>query len=317
LDRALAVKHYPAMTHYLEALEVAYAANQPAPIRDKEFLPDLIAGLNAADPRRKLEYCRLEALEAESICQSSLVDRLSAGLGQGSAWCTVLDEAGGHRTALSIQCSSSSHDASLVLVDSLAIDADDTFEQERWLGITQALEKALQAKLGGTAPVRLRLTVAGSDAQRSGEGCAIFAISAARKLASEPVIARLHGKVLDTIRNGTGSPGFGVLPPYLLPPAFFKHANSGRDIRDYLVARSDAAQAAAQSQGPRLVVDPIVNKKGQSLLQRHASHLVERPASVGDKMIRFSNSYEAKRIELVHVALAHLAAAKEGMQSSI
>jgi hypothetical protein len=317
LDRTLAAKHYPAMARYLEVLEAAYASNQPAPIRDKEFLPDLIAGLNAADPRRKLEYCRLAALDAESVCESSLVDRLSEGLGKGSAWCTLLDEAGGHRTALGIQCSSTSRDASLVLVDSLAIDVEDPFEQERWLGITQALEKALQAKLGGTAPVRLRLTVAGSDAQRSGEGCAIFAISAARKLASEPAIARLHGKVLDAIRHGMGSPGFGVLPPHLLPPAFFKHANSGRDIRDYLAARSGAAQAAAQYQGPRLVVDPIVNKKGQSLLQRHASHLVERPASVGDKMIRFSNSYEAKRIELVRVALAQLTAAKEGMRSSI
>jgi hypothetical protein len=155
-------------------------------------------------------------------------------------------------------------------VDSLAIDADDPFEKRRWLGITQGLEKALQAKLGGDAPVRLRLTVAGSDAQRSAEGCAVFAISAARKLASDPAIARLHGRVLDLIRGGTGSSGFGVMPPHLLPPAFFKHANSGRDIRDYLVARA----GAAQPQGPRHVIDPIVNKKGQSLLQRHASHLV-------------------------------------------
>lgn len=122
----------------------------------------------------------------------------------------------------------------------------------------------------------------------------------------------MHGRVLDLIRGGTGSPGFGVMPAHLLPPAFFKHANSGRDIRDYLVARSGAAQAAAQPLGPRQVIDPIVNKKGQSLLQRHASHLVERPASMGDKMIRFSNSYEAKRIELVRIALAQLAAAKEG-----
>jgi hypothetical protein len=176
LDRSLAAKHYPALAHYLEALEAAYAANKPAPIRDKEFLPDLIAGLNAADPRRKLDYCRL-----------------AAGLGQGGAWCALLDEAGGHRTALGIRCSSTSRDASLVLVDSLAIDADDPFEKRRWLGITQGLEKALQAKLGGDAPVRLRLTVAGSDAQRSAEGCAVFAISAARKLASDPAIARTAG----------------------------------------------------------------------------------------------------------------------------
>jgi hypothetical protein len=251
------------------------------------------------------------------VCRSSLVDRLSAGLGKGGAWCTVLDEAGGHRTALGIQCSSTSHDASLVLVDSLDIDADDEFEQERWLGITQALEKALQAKVGGTAPVRLLLTLAGSEAQRSGEGCEIFAISAARKLASEPAIAHLHGKALDSIRGGTGSPGFEALRSQELPPAFFKHANSGRDIRDYLVARSRAAQTAADPQGPRLVIDPIVNKKGQSLRERHESHLVERPASVGNKTIRYSNSYEAKRIELVRVALAPLTAAKEGMRSSI
>ena len=80
------------------------------------------------------------------------------------------------------------------------------------------------------------------------------------------------------------------------------------------MARSGAAQAAPQPLRPRQVIDPIVNQKGQSLLQRHASHLVERPASVGDKMIRFSNSYEAKRIELVRIALAQLAAAKEAGQ---
>lgn len=163
LDRTLAAKHYPAMAHYLAALEAAYASNQPAPIRDKDFLPDLIAGLNAADPRRKLEYCRLAALDTESVCASSLVDRLAEGLAKGGAWCTLLDEAGGHRTALGIQCSSTSRDASLVLVDSLAIDVDDPFEQERWLEVTQGLEKALQAKLGGDSPVRLRLTLAGSD----------------------------------------------------------------------------------------------------------------------------------------------------------
>lgn len=314
LDRTLAAKHYPAMTHYLQALEAAYAANKPAPIRDKEFLPDLIAGLNAADPRRKLEYCRLAALDAESVCASSLVDRLAEGLGKGGAWCTLLDEAGGHRTALGIHCSSTSPHASLVLVDSLEIDADDDFEQQRWLGITRALEQALQAKQGGAEPVRLHLTVAGSEAQRSGEGCAIFAISAARKLASEPAITRLHGKVLGAIHNGTEMPGFHVLPSHQLPPAFFKHANSSRDLRDYLVARSRAAQAAPQPQGPLRVNDPIVNKKGQSLTKRFASHVVERPASSGDKMIRFSNSYEAKRIELVRIALAQLAAAKESGQ---
>jgi len=299
------------MAHYLEALECAYAANRPAPIRDKEFLPDLIAGLSAADPRHKLEYCRLGALDAESICESTLVDRLSQELGKGGQWCTVLDEPDGHRTALGIQCSNTSHDASLVLVDSLAIDLDDDFEQERWREIAPALEKALQAKLGGTAPVRLRLTLAASDIQRSGEGCAIFAISAARKLASEPAIARLHGQALQSIRDGTGSPGFEVLPPHELPPAFFKHANSARDIEDYLVARAGAARTAEPPGNRRLVTDPIVNKKGQSLRERHASHLVERPASVGDKMIRYSNSYEAKRIELVRVALAQLVAAKE------
>ena len=314
LERTLAAKHYPAMAHYLQALEAAYAANQPAPIRDKEFLPDLIAGLNAADPRHKLDYCRLAALDAESVCASKLVDRLAAGLGKGGAWCTLLDEAGGHRTALGIQCSSSSPHASLVLVDSLEIDARDEFEQARWLGITRALEQSLTHKMGGAAPIRLHLTVAGSEAQRSGEGCAIFAISAARKLASEPAIARLHGKVLNAVGGGTGLPGFHVLPSHHLPPAFFKHANSGRDIRDYLVARSQAAQAGAQPLGPLRVIDPIVNKKGQSLLQRHASHVVERPASSGDKMIRFSNSYEAKRIELVRIALAQLAAAKESGQ---
>ena len=61
------------MAHYLQALEGAYAANKPAPIRDKDFLPDLITGLNAADPRRKLDYVRLAALDAESVCASSLV----------------------------------------------------------------------------------------------------------------------------------------------------------------------------------------------------------------------------------------------------
>lgn len=50
-----------------------------------------------------------------------------------------------------------------------------------------------------------------------------------------------------------------------------------------------------------------VNKKGQTLLQRHAGHSVTRESrQEPGRMLTYSTSYEAKRIDMIREALAHL-----------
>ncbi len=56
----------------------------------------------------------------------------------------------------------------------------------------------------------------------------------------------------------------------LLPPSLYKHATSKRVLNDYWVKRMSSS---LKGEGP----DSKVNKKGQTLLERHAANEIQRP----------------------------------------
>jgi hypothetical protein len=321
-DREVASKHYPKLTAYLERLEKAYLSDeipQADDIKDIDHLGDMIAGLNAADPALKLEYYKASEGDDEqfSLRGSPLTDRLAAELGKGTAWRGILD-IDDHRTALSIKCSSSSNDVSMVLVNSIGLDLPD-IEQVRgqFRNALEELRATLQQRLGPSAPpVRLDMVFTGSDVQKPREGCCIFALSAAKKMASDPAIEGLHRSTLQDLADGALWPGVVRVPAdVLLPPSFFKHATSRSVVGRYTEARRlDHALAVRRGAGDGEGRDPFagpdahVNKKGQSLQQRFESHLVHRADRDRGVNRTYSNSYEAKRIEIIKTALAHLTA---------
>ncbi|MFV8535895.1 type III effector protein, partial [Ralstonia pseudosolanacearum] len=96
----------------------------------------------------------------------------------------------GHSIAMGVQCSRSSNDVSILVIDSGSADREVT---KKWRGVVQAIAPDIQAKLGPSAsPVRLRVQFFAINTQRSQEGSGIFALSAAKKMASDRAIRGLQ-----------------------------------------------------------------------------------------------------------------------------
>jgi hypothetical protein len=316
----VAARHHPELTAYLADLELARAEGRTPDTADAHFLPELVQGLNAAHPGLKLErhFFELGAPESELLA-SSLAQRLQQSLGSGQTWRGVLTD-GDHGTALSVQFSGHTPDVSMLLVDSLKWSPGDVDRKRTaWQRTLNTLSAALQAKMPQlTPPVRLHLATVVSDVQKSSEGCHIFALSAALKMASDPAIQALHERVLFGLLTGRVPPGVNHLDgPRNLPPSMFKHATSKTVLQRYIRVsgeRRRAAQARREAgftgwQRVRADTMASVNKKGQTLLERHAAHLVTRADRTRPgRMLTYSNSYELKRIDLVRQALAHLTA---------
>ena len=122
--------------------------------------------------------------------------------------------------------------------------------------------------------------------------------------------------MLQGIASGRIRPGVNHLSAdRLLPPSFFKHATSGNVIGRYVDA-CDAGRTAAEARRQAGFTgwqrdwpdgQAPVNKKGQTLQQRHAAHSITRESRRDPgRLLTYSNSYEAKRIELIREALTHL-----------
>lgn len=328
LNLDVARKHYPELTSYLERLEAAYKDNTNLwPVEDIDHLPDIIAGLNAADPALKLYF---EVILDEDhpdfsrecmpalIRQSGLAKQIEAELQLEPAnrstngWRAIIDDGGRHRIAMSVQCSKSSNDVSMLVVDSLNL-------QRKWDDVLRVIASNVQSKLDPSAPpIRLHLAFFGAQTQKTDEGCAIFSLSAAKKMASDPAIQTLHDRLLQGLAIGRIAPGVNILTAARhLPPSMFKHATSRRVLENYVKLqrrhRDEAMERARNGfKGwERPIVDPDgkVNKQGQTLLQRYEAHETERLHPLG-YLHMYSTSYEAKRIEMIRTALAHLTVGK-------
>ncbi|WP_140629755.1 YopJ family acetyltransferase [Methylibium rhizosphaerae] len=301
-DRELAAQRQPGLMNYLLELEAAYLENRTPVVKDAEHLDALIAGLNRAEPGLHLERNDVMKFELQdAIDDYPLVRRLAEGLGTSAAWRMIInnDDDTDHRSALSVKCNPSSRDASLILVESLG---DKEQVMDLWQDLLPRVTDALRRRLPGDPPVRLHLAVANTTAQRTPEGCDIFALAAARKMASEPQIARLHDAILAKPPADASGSHITPLPATLLPASLLKHSTSGTALLDSLFQR-DASPHAQKQDG---VFNPVVNRDGQTLLERWTSHLTHRWDAKAEKPRTYSNSYEAKRIDLVRTALAHL-----------
>ncbi|HEY9106123.1 MAG TPA: YopJ family acetyltransferase [Roseateles sp.] len=315
---AVAARHFPELAGYLQELEQALHEGRTPDTADALHMPELVEGLNLADRSLKLEsHLFVLGEPAPVMLQSSLAQRLRDSLGSGQAWRGVISD-GDHGAAISLRFSTSSNDVSMLLVDSLAWSQRDVDQKRRaWQAVLATLTPALQDRAGPqAAPVRLHLGMFATDVQRTPEGCHIFALSAAKKLASDPAVAALHERALQGIATGRIRPGVNHLnADRLLPPSLFKHATSGRVVERYVDA-CDAGRSAAEARRQAGFTgwqrdwpdgQAPVNKQGQNLQQRHAAHSITRESrKAPGRLISYSNSYEAKRIELIREALTHL-----------
>lgn len=90
-----------------------------------------------------------------------------------------------------------------------------------------------------------------------------------------------------------------------MPPSLYKHATSKRVLDAYVAERARGALFRVMGRP-----DGKVNKKGQTLVERYAAHEIqrrERPVDYNVPLLcTYSNSYEAKRIDLIWTALAAL-----------
>ncbi len=317
----LARKHHPALTRYLARLEVAHQSNITLdPIEDIDHMEAIIEGLNLADPMLNLHFDKMGAEDGrEQIRGYVLAKKLEVELRlepyqrSSDGWREIIDD-GEHRIAMGVQCSKSSNDVSIVVIDSRSIDlASFTAGSGRkWDRVRQAITSSIQAKLGPSAPpVRLQVTFFATNTQKSPEGGAIFAISAAKKLASDPAIRTFQDSVLRKMAAGRYHGGVQFAEEgdaaRLLPPSLYKHTTSRRVLDQYSMARARHSSAGLDRPDGR------VNKKGQTLRERHTAHTIQRmDFTVDYPLLRtYSNSYEAKRIDFIRTALAHLTAQSE------
>jgi hypothetical protein len=299
-DRKLAAELHPGLAGYLNELEAAYRENRTPAVEDNEHLKLIVEGLNRADPGLRLEHDAV--MQFEPACwveKYKLTERLLQGLGRGDSWRMVIDDGDvEHRYAMSVQCSATSHEASLILVDSLEEATEVESRIASWNDILGRIGAVLRERMPGDQPVKLHLAVASTTTQRTNEGCDIFALSAARKMAAEPDFARLHHAALADIRAGHTNERVVALPATALPPSFFKHSTSGNDLLDNLFHRDAVGRDA--------MFNPVVNGDGQTLLERWTSHMTQRWDDAASKARWYSNSYEAKRIDLIRTALSAL-----------
>jgi hypothetical protein len=316
----VAARHYPELAQYLEALETALRQGRTPATADAWHLPELIEGLNLADPTLKLErHLFVLGSAAPEVLASSLAERLRKSVGTEDAWRGVVTD-GDHGAAISLRFRDQSNDVSMLLVDSSAWTPHDVDrKRQAWRDTLGILTRDLQARADPQlGPVRLHLGITASDVQKTREGCHIFALSAAKKLASDPAIASLHERALLGLGSGRIPAGVNNLnASRLLPPSLFKHATS-RGVLDRYIAATDAGRAAAQARRQAGFTgwqrdwpdgQAPVNKKGQNLLERHAAHSISRQDPVNrNRQLSYSNSYEIKRIEMVRQALVHLTA---------
>ncbi|MFD2300009.1 YopJ family acetyltransferase [Paracidovorax citrulli] len=324
-DEELAAQRKPHLLSYLRLLESRMADRTERPVtgdtnEDMYHLDDLMQALNTADPSLQL---RRYAFEFDQRCtglaQSGLVSHLLQGMQNQAQWNAIFDRDGKHRSAASIRCAE--HAASFVVVDSLAADSiTEKAHTDIWQRVLGQLQWFLERKRNFAEPhVQLRAHVVFTHAQKSSEGCTIFALSAARKMASATAIADLHQQALAPRPSDSwAEPEVKFLAASVLPPAFMKHATSASVLRDYLEKRRQGPVALEPGHG-------AVNKRGETLLERHAAYAVTRPKApapeptwmtpilqclgldTGPNMVTYSDSYAHKRIEFVRLALAHFA----------
>ncbi len=182
------------------------------------------------NPNRFAGYVLAKKLEAELW----LEPRQRSSMGGGE----IIDD-GDHRIAMGVQCSKTSNDASIIVIDSG--HGPCVFQSRKRAEVAACIRGHYikhPSKLGPSAPpVRLQVTFFATNTQKSPEGSDIFALSAAKKMASDPAIRMLPSSMLRMMAKGRFHGGIQFVKEgkaaQLLPPSLYKHATSKRVLNDF------------------------------------------------------------------------------------
>lgn len=312
---------------------------------DKLAMPAIVAALNAEDPGLRLVYAHVDlpgdqdGPPGNEGFGSREWTRFLAAAGPGR-WRVVLDNMT-HNLALDVHLEGSPgqagrHGSVVHLSPSMPHGADP---------LITAAEMASQLCLPPDWP----LLIADMPAQQSLRSCRIFALSMAAECHRDVSLDTLHAVRLaggplpfrtlpveaellwpaedpgdsdggggggsesgDAVRtDGQGAPpaARGLLAHYVktaadaFGPAYMKHAQSRAAVLAYLTLRPEQGSAP-------------VNRKGQTLLERHDAHRVARwPQQSGSRQsgpMLQSASIELKRIAFLDKAIRHAARCDPG-----
>lgn len=304
---------------------------------DKLAMPAIVSALNAEDPQLRLVYAHVSVPDDRGVVADhrgfgSVEWRSFLADAAPGRWRIVLDNAA-HNLAMDLHVEGLPGEpgrrGSLVhMSPSVPATADP---------ILTAAEMAAHLRL----PEGWPLLLVDVPAQKSLRSCRIFALSMALKCAADASLAHLHARQLrgEPLSFATvevdaelllpaeysgeagslsdGSPAasadspaapvtpqpVGLLAHYVktaadvLGPAYMKHAQSRTAVQSYL----DGLPYGARHQP--------VNRKGQTLLERHDAHRVARWPSAARKPgpLLQSASIELKRIAFLDKAIRHAA----------
>jgi YopJ family protease len=124
-------------------------------------------------------------------------------------------------------------------------------------------------------------------------GCHIFAVSFALKMQDHrQLFDRIHDDQLNRVdaERVTAINGPGLTKDLVLPPSFYKHAQSSRTIGECIKPNRKA---------------PVVNKKGQTLLERYEAHKRYIGDAAGESHVVHSISLEEKRLVFLRRAIQY------------
>ncbi|AVS71465.1 peptidase C55 [Paracidovorax avenae] len=305
---------------------------------DKLAMPAIVSALNAEDPQLRLVYAHVSVPDdrgavADHRGFGSVEWRSFLADAAPGRWRIVLDNAA-HNLAMDLHVEGlpgeTGRRGSVVhMSPSVPATADP---------VLTAAEMAAHLRLPEGWPLLL-LDV---PAQKSLRSCRIFALSMALKCAADASLEQLHARQLrgepppfDTVEvdaelllpaeysseagslsggstaasaDSPAAPGtpqpVGLLAHYvktaadMLGPAYMKHAQSRTAVQGYL----DGLPYGARHQP--------VNRRGQTLLDRHDAHRVARwpgPAARKPGPLLQSASIELKRISFLDKAIRHAA----------
>jgi Ca2+-binding RTX toxin-like protein len=137
------------------------------------------------------------------------------------------------------------------------------------------------------------------DIQRQNYGCNIFSVELAKKMFQEKVALEALHKL--NIEDNFPAANMGRLPDSFIPPDFMKHASSPNRLIQYTDLNEDFKSR-------------IVNTKGETLLQRQSSLIIEQ--QINGRNLKFSNSIDKKAISIIGKVLAEFESPTSRAQSA-
>lgn len=266
-DTLTALRKYRDMASlYLDAY---YQPDNWVTAQDILNLPALIDAENARTPGLNLHYCRSREHLVSHLCNIARdTDRDTPYRGRVVL---LVDDAWLHHAVADI-----SHQpgqaVSMIALDSNMVSAD----------FAESIETAMQV-----AGVPCRCFADGAVVQKSTNDCVIFSLSFALKMHDhQAYFDRFHAQLL-------ADPTFQWNARRdALPAGFYKHSHSRVTLK-----------VATENNPP--LENAIVNKRGETLVQRQARFIGEFSAGSFRGVKSYSNSIEHKRISFIDRALSH------------